>query len=84
MSGLRLAPAAGLATLPLALLETEGVTLVFTDDAVEAMAARRAAEAALNKNAVTFATLDMKDLLGANGFLAKLKAKGYTVLAPDE
>lgn len=43
-----------------------------------------AAEAALGKNAVTFATLDMKDLLGANGFLAKLKAKGYTVLAPDE
>ncbi|WP_168191560.1 TraB/GumN family protein [Thermomonas aquatica] len=43
-----------------------------------------AADAALNKNAVTFATLDMKDLLGANGFLAKLKAKGYTVLAPDE
>ena len=43
-----------------------------------------AAEAALSKNPVTFATLDMKDLLGANGFLAKLKAKGYTVLAPDE
>ena len=43
-----------------------------------------AADAALNKNAVTFATVDMKDLLGANGFLAKLKAKGYTVLAPDE
>ena len=33
---------------------------------------------------VTFATLDMKDLLGANGFLARFKAKGYTVLAPDE
>ena len=43
-----------------------------------------AAEAALNRNSVTFATVDMKDLLGANGFLAKLKAKGYTVLAPDE
>ena len=43
-----------------------------------------AAEAALDKNSVTFATVDMKDLLGANGFLAKLKAKGYTVLAPDE
>ena len=43
-----------------------------------------AADAALNRNAVTFATLDMRDLLGANGFLAKLKAKGYTVLAPDE
>jgi hypothetical protein len=43
-----------------------------------------AADAALNRNAVTFATLDMRDLLGANGFLVKLKAKGYTVLAPDE
>ncbi|HQX94055.1 MAG TPA: TraB/GumN family protein, partial [Thermomonas sp.] len=43
-----------------------------------------AAEAALDKNQVTFATLDMKDLLGANGFLARFKAKGYTVLAPDE
>jgi uncharacterized protein YbaP (TraB family) len=43
-----------------------------------------AADAALNKNAVTFATLDMKDMVGANGFLARLKAKGYTVLAPDE
>ena len=43
-----------------------------------------AAEAALNKNSVTFATLDMRDLLGTNGFLVKFKAKGYTVLAPDE
>ena len=29
-----------------------------------------AAEAALDKISVTFATVDMKDLLGANGFLA--------------
>lgn len=43
-----------------------------------------AVDVALDKNAVTFATLDMKDMLGANGYLAKLKAKGYLVLAPDE
>ena len=43
-----------------------------------------AADAALEKNAVTFASLDMKDLAGPNGFLARFKAKGYTVLAPDE
>ena len=43
-----------------------------------------AADAALNKNSVTFAALSMNDLLGANGFLARFKAKGYTVLAPDE
>lgn len=43
-----------------------------------------AAEAALDKNTVTFATLSIGDMLGADGYLAKLKAKGYTVLAPDE
>lgn len=43
-----------------------------------------AAEAALDRNAVTFATLELNDMLGPNGYLAKLKAKGYTVLAPDE
>ena len=43
-----------------------------------------AAEAALAKNTVTFATLSLGDMLGGDGYLAKLKAKGYTVLAPDE
>jgi uncharacterized protein YbaP (TraB family) len=43
-----------------------------------------AAETALSKNVVTFATLEMKDMLGPNNYLAKLKSKGYTVLAPDE
>ena len=43
-----------------------------------------AAEAALNKNSITFAALNLSELLGENGFLAKLQAKGYTVLAPDE
>lgn len=43
-----------------------------------------AAEAALDRNAVTFAILDMKEMLGADGMLARLAAKGYTVLPPDE
>lgn len=43
-----------------------------------------AAEAALEKNAVSFAALPLNDLLGANGYLAALQAKGYAVIAPDE
>lgn len=43
-----------------------------------------AASAALAKNAVTFARLPITDLLAKDGYLAKLKAKGYTVEAPDE
>lgn len=43
-----------------------------------------AAESALGRNAVTFAVVEMRELLGASGYLAKLKARGYTVLAPDE
>ena len=43
-----------------------------------------AAEAALEKNSVTFAVLDMKEMTTADGLVAKLKAKGYMVLAPDE
>ncbi len=43
-----------------------------------------AVDAALDKNTVTFATLNLRDMLGADGYLAKLKAKGYMVLAPDE
>ena len=43
-----------------------------------------AADAALDKNTVTFATLSLRDMLGTNGYLAQLKARGYMVLAPDE
>jgi len=43
-----------------------------------------AASAALAKNAVTFARLPITDLLAKDGYLAKLKAKGYKVEAPDE
>ena len=42
------------------------------------------AEAALDANATTFAVLPMRELLRTGGVVDTLKAKGYTVLAPDE
>lgn len=41
------------------------------------------AEAALAKNASTFALLSMKDLLDPKGLMAALAAKGYTVEQPE-
>jgi uncharacterized protein YbaP (TraB family) len=41
-----------------------------------------AAEKALGKNNVTFAILPMRELVDADGYLAKLAAKGYEVAAP--
>ena len=41
-----------------------------------------AAERALARNAVTFATLPMSELLGVNGRLAKLQSRGYEVEKP--
>lgn len=43
-----------------------------------------AAEAALIRNTQTFAVLPMDQVLSPDGFLAKLKAKGYAVQSPDE
>lgn len=43
-----------------------------------------AADAALDRNTVSFAMLALDDLLGPGGYLAALEAKGYTVIAPDE
>lgn len=43
-----------------------------------------AVDAALDRNTVSFALLNLNDLLGSNGYLAALEAKGYTVIAPDE
>lgn len=40
------------------------------------------AETALAGNASTFAILQMKDIVGARGYLAALEAKGYTVESP--
>ncbi|HLM54187.1 MAG TPA: TraB/GumN family protein [Pseudoxanthomonas sp.] len=42
-----------------------------------------AADRALQVNAVTFATLPMSRLLDANGYLAGLKGKGYSVEEPE-
>lgn len=41
------------------------------------------AEAALAKNKTTFATLEISDLLKADGYLAALQANGYAVEAPE-
>lgn len=43
-----------------------------------------AADAALGANAQSFAVLPMPELLDPDGFLAALRARGYTVTAPDE
>ncbi len=42
-----------------------------------------AAEAALTKNTSTVATLSIPQLIASDGYLAKLKAKGYIVEEPD-
>jgi len=42
----------------------------------------KAAEKSLAENTSTFAILQMKDILDPNGYLADLKAKGYTVESP--
>jgi hypothetical protein len=42
------------------------------------------AEQALAKNTVTFAILSLDGMLEPGGYLDGLRAKGYTVLAPDE
>jgi hypothetical protein len=42
-----------------------------------------AAAAALAMNAVSFARLPMDDLLAPDGYLARLRAKGYAVESPD-
>lgn len=42
----------------------------------------QAAEQALQNNAVTFATLPVSDLLKVDGYLGKLRAKGYLVEEP--
>ena len=42
----------------------------------------KVAEKALADNTSTFALLPMKDIVDPNGYLADLKAKGYTVESP--
>lgn len=43
-----------------------------------------AASKALAKNPNTFAVINMADLLKSDGYLARLQAKGYTVVAPTD
>lgn len=42
------------------------------------------ARASLAQNTQTFALLPIKELLSANGYLSRLKAAGYQVVAPDD
>jgi hypothetical protein len=42
-----------------------------------------AAETALEKNNVTFAMMPIQRLLSAEGYIAKLKARGYRVEEPE-
>jgi len=42
-----------------------------------------AAESALTNNTVTLAVLPIEQMLKTDGYLARLKAKGYAVLEPD-
>jgi uncharacterized protein YbaP (TraB family) len=42
------------------------------------------ADAALSTNATTLAVLPMREMLQPGGYLDRLRAKGYTVIAPDE
>jgi hypothetical protein len=42
-----------------------------------------AAENALAVNQSTFATLDIRDLVGADGLLAQLRARGYEIREPQ-
>lgn len=54
-------------------------------DTLEAEARRKwlsEAEASLSRHRVTFAVLPMNDVLGSNGLVAALAAKGYVVEAP--
>jgi uncharacterized protein YbaP (TraB family) len=43
-----------------------------------------AAESALLRNTGSVAVLPMRELLAADGLLAQLRARGYTVVAPDD
>lgn len=42
------------------------------------------ARASLAQNAQTFALLPIRELLSADGYLSRLKAEGYRVVAPDD
>lgn len=55
------------------------------DDALRRSQAQwiAAAEAALGRNATTFAMLDLDELLSDDGLLARLRARGYEVVAPE-
>jgi len=68
-----------------ALANTEAARSVGMDDAMERSEALwlKSAEAALVANHTSFATLPVAELLEADGLLARLQARGYTVVVPE-
>ena len=68
-----------------ALAKTEAARSVGMDDAMERSEALwlKSAEAALSANHTSFAMLPVTQLLESDGLLARLQAKGYSVVVPE-
>jgi hypothetical protein len=73
-------------TCVMAMLESsalEGEDFAGLEDRIQAEWLKNA-EAALGKNKSTFAVLPMRELVEADGWLAALRGRGYTVEAPGQ
>lgn len=68
-----------------AIAKTDAARSVGMDDGMERSEARwlDSVDAALAANHTSFATLPVAELLAADGLLARLRARGYVVVAPE-